>query len=512
MRSRFLLLAFALCCREPTQVTLEISTDAACASEPLAPLMLVETLVVAGEPTQVREPSVAANTSTSACEGGEIGSIVLYPDGGATTAGVLVIGRLHADGGAPTEEDCLAFANPAPGAAPVDGSACIVARRQVEFVDHKPLRLPIRLSVACAGFVCGPEETCIADGLGPRCVSAVVGCDTKGDCDAQGGGGVGGAGAAGAGGAGGTGGGEGGGPVEATVTPIVNAENVPFTHVAGFDPPGKVMALHLDDMGMGFLYEVNGDTASQFTSLGNNVTTTSSYRMRATVAGGKSVIAWDYSGLVASYSDSFSSVFSPNGPLRDFVMTDEDSFLFVGGQGNQVSAQDANGAPTMVCPTLSSGPTNAMAFGGGAIFTGGSLVCSCSACQPIAGGAEAVDIAAHPTTPLAVAVWAQGVAAFQNDVITTERVLLDEPTQGQLGFVHVTPTGAVWVAASVAGAQGASVARGAVDSEGKLSAAWSRAFVPEVAGGAISLWATDTPAPAAYVIDKEGRLFRLEGL
>lgn len=509
MRPRFLLLAFALACREPTQVTLEISTDAACASEPLAPLMLVETLVVAGGPIQVREPSVAANTSTSACDGGEIGSIVLYPDGGATTAGVLVVGRLHADGGAPTEEDCLAFANPAPGAAPVDGSACIVARRQVEFVDHKPLRLPIRLSVACAGFVCGPEETCIADGLGPRCVSAVVGCDAKGDCDAQGGGGVGGA---GTGGAGGEGGGGGGGPVEATVTPIVNPDGTPFTHVVGFDPPGKVFALHLDDMGMGFLYELQGDTANMVVSLGNGMPTTSSYRMRATVAGGKSLIAWDYNGFVASHTESFSTVLPVNGPLRDFVMTGEDSLLFVGPAGNGVLAQEGTSVASPVCAELSPGPTNAMAWGGGAIFTGGTLICSCFGCQAAMGGAEIADIAAHPALPLAVAVWSQGVSAFQNDVITTERVLLNEPTQGQLGFVHVTPNGSVWVAASVAGAQGTVVARGSVDSEGKLSAAWSRAFVPEVAGGAISLWATDTPAPAAYVIAADGQLFRIEGL
>jgi hypothetical protein len=292
----------------------------------------------------------------------------------------------------------------------------------------------------------------------------------------------------------------------------VNPDGTPFAHVVGFDPPGKVFALHLDDMGMGFLYEIQGDTPTQVIALGNATPTTSSYRMRATLTGGVPVIAWDYNGFVASYSESFGSVFPATASLRDFAMTGEDSFLFVGAEGNQVMAQEGNTGAGQVCQQHFPGPTNAMAFGAGAIFTGGSLICSCFGCQPAMGGAEIVDIAAHPTVPLAVAVWAQGVSAFRNDVITTERVLLNEPTEGRLGFVHVTPSGAVWVASSVASAQGTVVARGSVDSEGNLSATWSRAFVPEVAGGAISLWATDTPAPAAYVIASDGQLFRIEGL
>lgn len=76
----------ALSCLEPTQVTLELSTNAACASRPLAPLMLVETAVLAGPVERLYDPDVAANTTTADCNAGDIGTVVLYPTAYVVTA------------------------------------------------------------------------------------------------------------------------------------------------------------------------------------------------------------------------------------------------------------------------------------------------------------------------------------------------------------------------------------------------------------------------------------------
>ena len=230
MRGWLLLIASvaALSCREPTQVTLKLSTDAVCASEPLEPLMLVRTVVAAGTPEQVTRPGIASNTATPSCDGGDIGTVVLYPEDGAKDAGVLVIGLLQTANGAPTEEQCLAFANPKPGQTPVDGSGCIVARRTLGFIDHVPLELPITLNVACAGKVCAADQTCVVGPSGAAaCASAAVSCDETGGCISPEPGG---------------GGGGGGGGVTATLIGDVTLEEV-----SGSSDTGTAYALDLDE-------------------------------------------------------------------------------------------------------------------------------------------------------------------------------------------------------------------------------------------------------------------------
>ena len=87
---RFAPLVFAACL-DPTQATVRIGTDAPCATESPGPGSIVVVGIAAGPPGAIaeqREP----NTTTSSCNGGDVGSIVVYPTDGADEAAVLVIG------------------------------------------------------------------------------------------------------------------------------------------------------------------------------------------------------------------------------------------------------------------------------------------------------------------------------------------------------------------------------------------------------------------------------------
>ena len=123
-------------CLDPTQVTLEITTDAPCPEE--APLgSLVAVGVVAGPSGEAADPAARLDGQTDSCDAGDVGTLVLYPEGEATSASALVVGLLAVDGGIRTVQDCVRFANDPTD----DGLAleCIVARRQVAFIPHKSL-------------------------------------------------------------------------------------------------------------------------------------------------------------------------------------------------------------------------------------------------------------------------------------------------------------------------------------------------------------------------------------
>jgi uncharacterized membrane protein len=253
-RPGWLALATLAACLDPTQVTLEITTDAPCPSD-AAIGSLVATGVVAGPLAKTAAATATPDAVTDSCDAGEVGTIVLHPDGDATSASALVVGLLAVDGGTRTVEDCVRFANDTSDQAPAP--ECIVARRQVEFIAHKPLTLPVRLYAACAGVRCAPGKTCLPgaplDETSQPCVSATVACDeASGDCEEptpQGGGGagaggaggegVGGAGLGGMGGAGGMGG-EGGGPV-AVLTLLPPAPGFSDCAVRGVSENGSVI-------------------------------------------------------------------------------------------------------------------------------------------------------------------------------------------------------------------------------------------------------------------------------
>jgi hypothetical protein len=198
-RSRALLfLASFLACKDPTQITVTVTTDAACAAD--APGKAIFSSVgVAGAREFPSKQAVAFNGQQDYCEAAPlVGSLVLVPAEGRADnlVEVLVIGGFVTDDGkaAQTAESC----EEQRAAAGIEGLNCIVARRRLGFLDSTPLSLPIDLDTRCLGVECGEDLTCFQG----ECVSPDAPCDANGDCTLEGGGG----GAGGNGGAGGDGG------------------------------------------------------------------------------------------------------------------------------------------------------------------------------------------------------------------------------------------------------------------------------------------------------------------
>ena len=151
----------SLSCRAPTELTVALSTDFACAD-------LRGTALTVGALHEIEtKPSALV---TTACADpptpGRVGSVVLVPSG-ANSAELAF--KVMAGFGRPVA-DCLKSFGP----------GCIVARRALRFVPHTPLLVPVLLSSDCDGIACGDTETC-AHG---RCVPAVI---DPGPCAAPGG-------------------------------------------------------------------------------------------------------------------------------------------------------------------------------------------------------------------------------------------------------------------------------------------------------------------------------------
>jgi hypothetical protein len=229
-------------CLEPTQATLELSTNAPCGGAGPGAGTLYEAGILAGSRDQVRSGDLSGATTTCRA-GGDIGTIVLFPHDGARDASAIAVGAL----GSRTAQECLEVAQ---GRRAGDLSDCIIARRQVAFVDNVNLRLPILLDNACAGVVCDEDATCAreTDAQGnvvTKCVSAVVDCTADGTCDpttvssSTGEAGAGGQGGANQGGAG-----QGGGGTVGEITPLLLAipPNTTARQVSG-DLSGPVVAV-----------------------------------------------------------------------------------------------------------------------------------------------------------------------------------------------------------------------------------------------------------------------------
>jgi hypothetical protein len=135
MRRSFWAIALCSSCLDPTQITIEITTDLDC-SNVGSTRIFVSTAAEIGA-------SNTPTTSTAACVNGRIGSLVLVPSQSKDAVGVRVVT-------APKMSSCEA-----------DGRGCIDARRTLRFVSHTPLRLPIRMSAVCAGVMCPAGQTCI---------------------------------------------------------------------------------------------------------------------------------------------------------------------------------------------------------------------------------------------------------------------------------------------------------------------------------------------------------------
>ncbi len=153
-------------CLSPTQVTLHLSTDAQCVDLDAAHVVVGKLGDLEGRP-----PSA----STTTCEGGWIGDLVLVPSKRKDQGfGVLV-----AVGVGQSTEQCERDR--------FEGN-CIVARRALSFVPHTPIELPIELELSCVGVPCGQLETCRHG----KCVDALLvdpqSCTDPLGCEGGGGG------------------------------------------------------------------------------------------------------------------------------------------------------------------------------------------------------------------------------------------------------------------------------------------------------------------------------------
>jgi hypothetical protein len=155
-RTTWLLAAAGLLigCLDATQVEVELTTDVNCADRP-------ETAISVGTLEQRESSPPVAVTTACDADTGRIGSIVILPHESKTGRVALEV----VAGITKTAEECRRdnFVG-----------GCIVARRTLNFVKHRGLRLPIELEAACVDVPCNATQTCRKG----SCVSAEVDPDS----------------------------------------------------------------------------------------------------------------------------------------------------------------------------------------------------------------------------------------------------------------------------------------------------------------------------------------------
>lgn len=148
-------------CRDPTQITLAITTDIDCDD--------FGGVTVSPGSAGAAEQSLPSAVTTRCDENGRVGTLVVVPsDAKNANVAIKVVGGLGRD---PTS--CVP---------PEFGPGCVVARRQLRYIEHEPLRLDIPLRAVCSGIPCDATQTCNAQGV---CVGAGIDPrDCRGDgCD-----------------------------------------------------------------------------------------------------------------------------------------------------------------------------------------------------------------------------------------------------------------------------------------------------------------------------------------
>ena len=143
----------ALGCKEPTQITIEVTTDVPCSSATaLRGTNIVVGVLGADGGIEDRPPT----SSRTHCADGYIGSLVVVPSGSNDSP----IAFRVTTGIGKSVDDC-----PSSG-----GPGCIVARRALRFLPSTKLEVPIVMRGRCEGVVCDPTSTCVKG----QCVSATV--------------------------------------------------------------------------------------------------------------------------------------------------------------------------------------------------------------------------------------------------------------------------------------------------------------------------------------------------
>jgi len=126
-------------CQDPTQITVRVTTDLPCDK---ASGLTVTT----GRLGEIEDKAPSA--STTFCENGLLGTVVMVPSGGKDEESAIRLVLGHGR----DPESCRA---------PDYGPQCIVARRAVRYLSATRLSVPVVMRNVCDGIPCGPEETCV---------------------------------------------------------------------------------------------------------------------------------------------------------------------------------------------------------------------------------------------------------------------------------------------------------------------------------------------------------------
>jgi sugar lactone lactonase YvrE len=159
--SRFIVPALAATsalngCRSPTEVTLVLTTDTCNAGYTATAISVVS----AGGGLDAS----ASGTVTSTCSpDGSIGTLVVVP--GARGAAPFLVRAV-------TEVAGPGAGNDPASACAVDASQCIIATREISFIDHTPVVLPIDMRKVCEGVPCTAGYTCVEKACVPEGVDA----------------------------------------------------------------------------------------------------------------------------------------------------------------------------------------------------------------------------------------------------------------------------------------------------------------------------------------------------
>lgn len=156
----FVAAAVAVSCREPTQVTVSITTGEKCSD-----ISSIQTVVSPDQTqTQARFTEHFTTAASGNCDAtGLIGTLVIVPGGQGAT--ILVAAGVRVAGAPPPDAASCADAETA--------KRCIIARRTFAFLEHSSLTLPIHLDPLCVGKSCNPASTCFKG----ACVDARVTCN-----------------------------------------------------------------------------------------------------------------------------------------------------------------------------------------------------------------------------------------------------------------------------------------------------------------------------------------------
>jgi len=176
----------AVSCLDATEVTLVLTTDLPCGAQQ-------GTSIAVGSPDDVSSSAPVTVTSDCALAGGDgsvddagalavpasIGTMVVVPSGSRSASFAVQIVTAVAPVAQPS--DC----------AGLNYQGCIVERRQISFIPHTPLTVPIEMTLDCLSIPCTASETCFhgkcvtpATTCTPNCTLDIAATDASSDDDA----------------------------------------------------------------------------------------------------------------------------------------------------------------------------------------------------------------------------------------------------------------------------------------------------------------------------------------